>query len=138
MSSPYALPRIRSRIPGLSQWQRQRQKRGQLQQKQGRIRTKARVTVKKKTPDAKGCTKEVLRCVRRVSASLEGKNSDLASATLAVEIILREIAPQVEEKEDLGHWKPGRLGKNRHWQNTHVFCHRYERRMQVHSECRES
>ena len=32
MSSPYALPRIRSRIPGLSQWQGQRQRQGQLQQ----------------------------------------------------------------------------------------------------------
>ena len=48
-------------------------------------------------------------------ASLEGKNFDLASATLAVEIILREIAPKVEEKEDSGHWMLGRLGKNRHW-----------------------
>ena len=29
----------------------------------------------------------------------------MASATLAVEIILHEIAPKVEEKEDSGHWK---------------------------------
>ena len=41
--------------------------------------------------------------------------------------ISHEIAPKVEEKEDSGHWKPGRLGKSRHWQNTYVFCHRYER-----------
>ena len=27
-----------------------------------------------------------------------------------------------------GHWKPGRLGKSRYWWNTHVFCHRCERR----------
>ena len=38
------------------------------------------------------------RCTRRVTASLDGKNPVMASATLAVEIILHEIAPKVEEK----------------------------------------
>ena len=45
----------------------------------------------------------------RVTASLEGKDPVMASATLAVEIILHEIAPKVEEKEVSGHWK------SRHW-----------------------
>ena len=55
------------------------------------------------------------RGTRRVTASLEGKDPVMASATLAVEIILHEIAPKVEEKEVSGHWKLGRLGKSRHW-----------------------
>ena len=37
-----------------------------------------------------------------MTASLEGKDSVVASATPAVEIISHEIAPKVEEKEDSG------------------------------------
>ena len=43
------------------------------------------------------------------------KEPVIASATLAVESILHEIAPKMEEKEDSRHWKPWRLGKSRHW-----------------------
>ena len=60
----------------------------------------------------------------------------MASATLAVEIISHEA----EDKDDSGHWKPGRLGKSRHWWNTHVFSRRNERphpNALVHSEWRE-
>ena len=49
-----------------------------------------------------------------MTASLVEKDPVMAIATLAVEIIAHEIAPKVEEKEDSGHWKPGRLGKSRH------------------------
>ena len=62
-----------------------------------------------------------------MTASLEEKVPVVASATLVMEIISHEMTPKVEEKEDSGHWKPGRLGKSRHWQNTHVSCHRCER-----------
>ena len=54
------------------------------------------------------------RCIRRVTARLDGKKPVMASATIAVEIIF-QIAQKVEEKEDSRHCKPGRLGKSRHW-----------------------
>ena len=45
----------------------------------------------------------------------EGKDPVLESATPAVELISHEIAAKVEEKRDWVLWKPGRLGKSRHW-----------------------
>ena len=89
---------------------------------------------------ATGCTREVerrtvralmlpSRSTRKVTASLAGKDSFMASATLAVEIILHEIAPKALEAWET--WEEPPLVE-------HVFCHRYEKRMQVHSECRDS
>ena len=86
----------------------------------------ARATMTGTRAATTGCTTKVERRTiqvlmvpsngtRKVTASLDGKNPVMASATLAVEIIFDEIAPKVEEKEDSKHWKPGRLGKSRHW-----------------------
>ena len=109
------LLRIRSRVPGLSQPAR------------ARAHTNgARATTTGQRAATTGCTKEVQRRrvrvlmvpsrrTRRVTASLEEKDSVMTSATPAVEIISHEIAPMVEEKEDSGHWKPRRLEKSHHW-----------------------
>ena len=60
----------------------------------------------------------------------------MASATLAVEIILHEIAPKGEEKEDSRHWKLGDLGRAATGRTR--TCSVATRGIQVHSECRES
>ena len=102
---------------------------GQLRRGQGRIRMGTRATTT-------GCTRELerrtvrapvvpSRGTRKATEGLEGRTPHGKCYTC--DGISHEIAPKVEEKEDSGHWKPWRLGKSRHWQNTYVFCHRYER-----------
>ena len=89
------------RVLGLSQWQKQGQ--GRIRMGQEQLRREQGQQLRDVQGMWKGEHRALMvpsRGTRRVTASLEGKDTVKASATLTVEIIAHEIAPKVEEKED--------------------------------------